>query len=300
MIMRNTPETQPLASNDSKPRPGSPVGGGSISGGGGLQPRRPHRGRPLTWGLSLSLLFHLLLALFASRAWIPIRSDLGGSPESVRPDAISPEMRALRLEIIEGELEDEEIATPPDPEDEILRRIPLPVEPTAPGVETEGQEAEREPHDREAAPRRGLQPEMVDPRLWERVEAPPIPEPSDFEKARARVYARIQMLNDSLAAEGELARRGTDWTFTDKEGRRWGVSPDGLHLGGVTLPLPVRFDPPPDQAREARERASRAGEIEDHADRARVRGTFEEAVRATRKERDRARSARRDSTSTDE
>src|SRR5690625_6337992 len=110
--MRNTPETQPLASNDSKPRPGSPVGGGSISGGGGLQPRRPHRGRPLTWGLSLSLLFHLLLALFASRAWPPIRSDLGGSPESVRPAAISPAMRAFRREIIDAALPEAEVATP--------------------------------------------------------------------------------------------------------------------------------------------------------------------------------------------
>src|SRR5690606_22003545 len=102
-------------------------------------------------------------------------------------------------------------------------------------------------------------------------------------------------LNDSLAAESEAARRATDWTFTDKDGRKWGFSPGKVHLGGVTLPLPINLSAPPDKAREAREQASKAGEIDRQADRARIRRTFEEQVKATREERDRARSeARRD------
>lgn len=146
------------------------------------------------------------------------------------------------------------------------------------------------------APADRLQPGLVDPRLWERAEAPPVPEKSDFEKAKERVYARIEMLNDSAVADAAAASRATDWTFTDKDGKRWGVSPGKVHLGGVTLPLPFGFSPPPDQAKENRERAARAGEIKDHADRARVRGTFDEQVRSTRAERDRERAAKKDST----
>jgi hypothetical protein len=146
-----------------------------------------------------------------------------------------------------------------------------------------------------------LQPELVDPRLWERAGAPPEPEKSDFERAKERVYARIEMLNDSLAAEGEAERRATDWTFTDKDGKKWGISPGmppKVHLGGKTVPLPFGFSPPPDQAKEARDRSRKLGEIRDHADRARVRGTFDEQVKATRAERDRSRSAPKDSTTT--
>jgi hypothetical protein len=146
------------------------------------------------------------------------------------------------------------------------------------------------------SPAERLQPELVDPRLWERAEAPPPPEKTDFEIARDRVYARIDALNDSLAAEGEATRRATDWTYTDKDGKKWGISPGKVHLGGISLPLPIGFSPPPDKAKEERDRAAKAGEIGRQADRARVRGTFEDQARATRAERDRARAAQRDTT----
>jgi hypothetical protein len=52
------------------------------------------------------------------------------------------------------------------------------------------------------------------------------------------LQARIDALNDSTYSGGP----NTDWTFADKEGRRWGLSEKGLHLGGITIPkalLPV-------------------------------------------------------------
>ena len=55
---------------------------------------------------------------------------------------------------------------------------------------------------------------------------------------RLRFLARLEVLNDSAAAAAEAAAEATDWTYTDEEGRRWGISPGKLHLGDLTLPLP--------------------------------------------------------------
>ena len=35
-----------------------------------------------------------------------------------------------------------------------------------------------------------------------------------------------------------MRRRARDWTF-ERDGERWGISPDGIHLGDVTIPLPI-------------------------------------------------------------
>ena len=36
-----------------------------------------------------------------------------------------------------------------------------------------------------------------------------------------------------------------DWTYTDEEGTRWGVSPGKIHLGDITIPMPFGFGAPP-------------------------------------------------------
>jgi hypothetical protein len=60
----------------------------------------------------------------------------------------------------------------------------------------------------------------------------------------AHLQSRIDALNDSVAGDAERARRTTDWTVTDKSGRKWGASPGSIHLGDVTLPAPgLRGDP---------------------------------------------------------
>jgi hypothetical protein len=265
--------------------------------------------RILAWGLGISAALHLLLLLFASRAWLPIAEHGSGAAPEARPTGRAfPEMQALNLRVIEdaesppAEAPPETPAAerPPPRRTEEPEEPPARVEPTTPPARTaEPGERTTAPEGQTTAPStpaERLRPGFGDPRLWERAEAPPPPVKSDLDIARERVYARLEMLNDSAAAEAAAAGRATDWTFTDKDGKKWGISPGKVHLGGVTLPLPIGFSPSPDQAREGRERDARAGEIKDHADRARVRGSIQDQARTTREQRDRDRAAKKDST----
>lgn len=109
----------------------------------------------------------------------------------------------------------------------------------------------------------------------------PIPQ-SDFERARASAYERIQAWNDSVSG---APAPNTDWTFKDKDGKRWGISPEGIHLGGITLPAPAVL--PGNQ--EDRERARTDREIADQADRARVRDRFNDRSKAVRERKEQER-----------
>ncbi len=48
---------------------------------------------------------------------------------------------------------------------------------------------------------------------------------------------RLKPLNDSSATEQLAAKRSKDWTITDQDGKRWGVSPGAIHLGSIALGL---------------------------------------------------------------
>lgn len=88
---------------------------------------------------------------------------------------------------------------------------------------------------------------------------PPPPPLSDEERYQRHLAARLRALNDSIYGEQERARKATDWTVKDKSGNRWGISPDGIHLGPVKLP-PIQLGtrspenlaaPTPEQQRAA-------------------------------------------------
>jgi hypothetical protein len=160
----------------------------------------------------------------------------------------------------------------------------------------------------DAAPRTGegaadardnpLRPGLRDPRLWIAPREVPKHEPSQEElhaEYMAGLEARLGTWNDSIAGEADRARRAADWTVRDKSGRRWGVSPDGIHLGDVTLP-PTTFIPgggdPDKRARGEQEERTR-GEIDrQQADTDRRRAQ-EESIRATRERRDEERNRQR-------
>ena len=83
-----------------------------------------------------------------------------------------------------------------------------------------------------------LRPRAEDLRYW----APVDPERTALtreEIMRLRFVAELEAANDSASAAAEAARKAMDWTYTDEEGKRWGVSPGKLHLGDLTLPLPA-------------------------------------------------------------
>lgn len=83
-----------------------------------------------------------------------------------------------------------------------------------------------------------LRPGFRDPRLYVDPSLPGLPprgEKSPEQRYAEHIQRRIQAVNDSMYGGGP----DTDWTRTDKEGRRWGVSEKGLHLGGLTIPREV-------------------------------------------------------------
>ena len=79
----------------------------------------------------------------------------------------------------------------------------------------------------------------------------------------------------------ERERRATDWTYTDEQGRRWGVSPGKLHLGGIEIPLPLNFTTP-----EQRERIREWQEIQAQAEQGAIDETFDDRVEAIRQQRE--------------
>src|SRR5206468_3506182 len=116
-------------------------------------------------------------------------------------------------------------------EELVYRPGPLtPIAPSTPGPET------AEPSDngtRTGAANNSLaerlKPGTFDPRLNPRASYVPYSF-SPAEAVRARIAETLQEYNDSVSAEAEARRRGTDWTITTKDGKRWGISPGQLHL----------------------------------------------------------------------
>jgi hypothetical protein len=141
----------------------------------------------------------------------------------------------------------------------------------------------------------GLGPEFGDPRLV--VRPTPVAEgpEEDVQRYRRTFEGRIQALNDSLAGEAERRRRATDWTITDRNGRKWGINDRGPVVGGRNVPLPV---PAPNARRsreledaDRRERAQR-GEIDRQAETIERDRHLRERGRAIRERADREREER--------
>ncbi|MBI4521560.1 MAG: hypothetical protein HY701_12040 [Gemmatimonadetes bacterium] len=145
-----------------------------------------------------------------------------------------------------------------------------------------GPEAEREPT---AADR--LRPTLRDPRLWRPTDEA-ITRLTEAERMKIRLYVTLEALGDSMAAEAAAVAASTDWTVTDSEGNRWGVSPGQIHLGKITLPLPFGFAQDPATMRRTREWS----EIEGAASAAEARAIREERAKAIRERRDREREQR--------
>ena len=238
----------------------------------------------LAAGLAASLVLHAL-AVLVSRYFFTVAVPFqeAAPASSARPTA-PPGLRVYDIRAVAE-------ATAP-PEEQVARiqpetppRVPPPsTEPeAAPG---EAAEAEAGPADRVLSPAERLRPRDIgDHRLWSPlpwvVEAPATP----AEAATEHLARRIGELNDSLALEADAARRATDWTIKGKDGRRWGISPEGIHLGGITLPAPS-FGPKSQRERDWEE-------AQDQADRARIRDRFDQRAKELRERKDRERQERK-------
>ena len=130
-----------------------------------------------------------------------------------------------------------------------------------------------------------LRPRAGDLRLWAPVD-PEITKLTEEEIMRLLLVAELEDLADSMAFAEELARRGTDWTYTDDEGRKWGVSPGKLHLGDITLPLPFGFSASPWQREQNAGRLWAWDDIDQAAARKGVQDVWKERAEAIRRRMD--------------
>ena len=133
-----------------------------------------------------------------------------------------------------------------------------------------------------------LHPHLLNALLW----AEPPPEYYDLtlEQREELVLAgRIEEWYDSLALARAAEERLTDWTFRDSNGGRWGVSEGKLHLGDLTLPLPLTFGTPVGKRDETNRRLFEIEELSRQSQSFLIQQAWSERSAAIRARRDRER-----------
>ena len=232
---------------------------GRPAGSGSSPPRterrdreRPYR-RALLVGLLLSVVAHALLLVLSGRVrmgrleYTPVRpaedAAEGLRVVEVRP---APDVEAESPPEVPGDPAAERVEGPfPEVEEEREERLEAPVRlpgrpvPADPGA---GEPVAREPgvgQEEALTNSERLQPRMGDRRLWVDFRDRP------FQARRLEAYARadsalraiLREWLDSLQLAEDAERRARDWTIGEGDDR-WGISPEGLHLGDVTIPIP--------------------------------------------------------------
>lgn len=205
---------------------------------------------PAIWvGLAASVAAHLLLAMFMLTG-VP---DVPFAPPPETEDSPDPRwVDALRVVQIpeealpeEGQQSSEAPGEPAAaPEAGLPSPRPVPAG-EAPAAEAPGEEltnAER------------LRPRVGDPRLWARAPVDSLaPGLADrYDRAETAVRRLLRTYLDSLELSEEQERRAREWVVGEGD-EKWGISPEGLHLGDVTIPIP--FGQMLSQSGEARRQA---------------------------------------------
>jgi hypothetical protein len=117
-------------------------------------------------------------------------------------------------------------------------------------------------------------------------------------EVRARLYAILEAYDDSMAAELARELESLNWMIGE-EGEEWGISPGKIHLGGITLPLPLYFGLDPAEARRREGSIDEWNAIQRQAGQGAIDELFDERIRAIRERRAREeaeRAAKKDTT----
>ena len=241
--------------------------------------RRPRSGLrpvPLLAGLGVSVALHLLvIVLYSSLVRIEI-PDVVVVPVP-RPSSEPEGMQVVQ--IIEVATPETSAPEEPTPTEEIAE----------PEIEAEGPDIETEldpfpPEQYRSAVER-LRLGAGDPRLWQPVD-PSLVEPTPAQVHWVRLATLIAEGNDSALAEAQALADATDWTYTDEDGKRWGLSPGMIHLGDISIPLPFGFGAPYDYNGERAEMAFRMNDIQRAAGSLAARQSWRERVEAMRQRRE--------------
>lgn len=236
--------------------------------------------RPFVAGLALSALVHLLSLVAYSFATAPAP---GGPTLAAPPRAAAPGgTQVVRLA---------ETGTAPSDEPLDPVRIEDPeqpdVQPQAPALEDDV--SAWTPRRYTSAAER-LRSRSGDARLWMPID-PALVELTDHEILELELMIALEAMNDSAVAQAERARAALDWTRTDEDGNKWGVSPGRIHLGKITVPLPFGFGPPPDYSGDRAEMAFRIVDIDRAAGSVAARRSWKERAEIMRRRREERRQA---------
>jgi len=252
--------------------------------------RRPPRERPsfervLGWSLLGSIALHFLILLL-SPAFVTIGVP-GGDMASLAPEARPFGMQAIVAIPSEDAPDD---PPPTTVEERVLPtfQAPAPDRPTAtrPGDSPAPFTPTADPGQRQSSGD-ALRPGLRDSRLYvnPRNRFPEL-EKTEHERYMEHLQARIDAVNDSMNIASARERRTSDWTVTDGSGNTWGVSSQGLHLGGITVPrelLPLPAPTGDNQMLEAeRERQRQRDEIQRQGEASDRRNTQNERRNAVR------------------
>ncbi len=158
-------------------------------------------------------------------------------------------------------------------------------------------------------PVRGVQPGYSEPRVWiqgEPVTAPPLTGDAKMDSAvAARVYAFSDSVNATTYRPNTYEQG--DWTYTTKDGKKYGIDQKFIRLGRVSIPtallglLPLnQMQGNPIAYERERRLAMMRAEILEHAQMAMNEEEFRQAVKQIRdrKERERKEAEKKKATAT--
>ena len=236
--------------------------------------------RALVVGIGVSAAFHIVAIVLYSAVvtqWNPPASALGVDS----PSRTSSDMRVVR--VVEIELPDLTAEPPEDPTETAEVQLEL-ADVGLPAIDPV--ELDELPGRRRAA--EVLRVRSSDTRLWREA----LPEAfalTDAQRMQLQLAGRLEEWADSVARAVAAEYALTDWTTTDDQGQRWGISPGRLHLGSITLPLPFYFGGNSIHREQAARRAWEDQDILNSANGQAVRSSWRERAEAIRSRRDRDR-----------
>jgi hypothetical protein len=141
-----------------------------------------------------------------------------------------------------------------------------------------------------------LRPRLNNPDLWAPLAAR-ITDLSLEQRERILIANVLETWNDSVAQALSAEAAAMDWTFTDKDGKKWGISPGQIHLGDVTLPMPFEFGTAIGKRDEVNDRLRVFDEIMRQGARLEVNESWRDRAEAIRRRRDRERAEAKPDTS---
>lgn len=239
--------------------------------------------RAMLAGIAVSAVAHLLLLFVLSREVQLPRMSYRARPPS---PAAAEGLRLVRVEPPDRR----SVAAPPEAPPP--RETPAPEEPQEDTEEERTGEPTPVPSEEEGTEEEGLTnaerltPREGDSRVWKEFWDEDLRNRYLGGSARAdsAIRAILGEYVDSLKLAREAYRNARDWTVGEGD-ERWGVSSEGLHLGDITIPLPVGqlFQPTGPRRRQLERELRELREIQRQERLGDVQETREERIEEMRK-----------------